>query len=105
MLIIQVVFYQEDNRIPLLDWFRELRGKDRKAYAKGVARIHLLSQWGHDLRRPLADYLEDDIHELRIRKGQVHYRILYFFLGSRQRCWPMPSSRKVSCRASTCSAR
>lgn len=81
MPMIQVVFYQETNRVPVLDWLRELRRKDRKAYAKCVARIHLLSQWGHDLRRPLADYLEDDIHELRIRKGQVHYRILYFFHG------------------------
>lgn len=46
-----------------------------------MVRIHLLAQWGHDLRRPLADYLEEDIYELRIRKGQVHYRILYFFHG------------------------
>jgi phage-related protein len=81
MTRVQVVFYQDHKGVPVLDWLRELRKKDRKAYAKCVARIHLLEQWGHDLRRPLADYLEEDIYELRIRKGQMHYRILYFFHG------------------------
>ena len=38
-------------------------------------------QLGHDLRRPMADYLRDGIHELRIRHGHVNYRILYFFHG------------------------
>ncbi len=36
---------------------------------------------GHELRRPLADFLRDGIHELRVRKGRVNYRILYFFHG------------------------
>ena len=78
---IQVVFYQDGKGVPVLEWLMELRRKDRKAYAKCVARIHLLVQWGHDLRRPLADYLEEDIYELRVRKGKVQYRILYFFHG------------------------
>ena len=30
------------------------------------------------MRRPLADFLQDGIYELRIRKGRVNYRILYF---------------------------
>jgi phage-related protein len=29
----------------------------------------------------MADSLRDSIHELRARKGNVHYRILYFFHG------------------------
>ena len=78
---IQVVFYQDGKGVPVLEWLMDLRRKDRKAYAKCVARIHLLVQWGHDLRRPLADYLEEDIYELRVRKGKVQYRILYFFHG------------------------
>jgi phage-related protein len=40
-----------------------------------------LSELGHELRRPLADILRDGIYELRIRKGRVNYRILYFFHG------------------------
>jgi len=52
---------------------------DRQGYAKCVARIRMLSQLGHELRRPLADYLDQGIYELRIRRGRVNYRILYFF--------------------------
>ena len=43
------------------------------------ARIELLAQFGHELRRPAADYLRDGIYELRARQGHVQYRILYFF--------------------------
>ena len=34
---------------------------------------------GHELRRPEADYLRDDIYELRIAYRSVQYRLLYFF--------------------------
>ena len=34
---------------------------------------------GHELRRPEADYLRDDVYELRVRHQHVNYRILYFF--------------------------
>ena len=36
---------------------------------------------GNDLRRPEADYLRDDIYELRASCQGVHYRMLYFFHG------------------------
>jgi phage-related protein len=36
---------------------------------------------GHELRRPNADYLRDGIHELRVKRGRVNYRVLYFFHG------------------------
>ena len=36
---------------------------------------------GFELRRPMADLLEDGIYELRVRVGKVNYRILYFFHG------------------------
>jgi phage-related protein len=36
---------------------------------------------GFELRRPEADYLRDDIYELRASHRRVHYRILYFFHG------------------------
>lgn len=38
---------------------------------------------GHDLRRPEADLLRDEIYELRAKLGHVPYRILYFFHGRR----------------------
>jgi hypothetical protein len=36
---------------------------------------------GHELRRPVADFLRDGIYELRSSYQGVHYRILYFFAG------------------------
>lgn len=77
-----VLFYQDDDgRVPVLEWLRELQRRDRKAYAKCVARIRRLAALGHELRRPEADFLRDGIYELRAKKGRVNYRILYFFHG------------------------
>jgi hypothetical protein len=79
---IDVVFYHEDGRdVPVLDWLKELRRTDQRAYESCVAAIGRLSECGHELRRPLADTLRNGIYELRIRKGRVNYRILYFFHG------------------------
>ncbi len=44
-----------------------------------MAAIERLAELGHELRRPIADYLGGGIHELRIKRGRVNYRILYFF--------------------------
>ena len=77
-----VYFYQEQpGDVPVLDWLHELRRRDRRAYAKCVARIQRLAELGHELRRPEADFLRDGIYELRARRGRVHYRLLYFFHG------------------------
>jgi hypothetical protein len=59
----------------------ELLKTNQKAWANCLARIELLGQFGHELRRPAADYLQDGIFELRARQGHVQYRILYFFHG------------------------
>ena len=77
-----VFFYQEgENDVPVLDWLRALRHSDQRAYETCVAAIERLVEFGHELRRPLADFLRDGIYELRVRKGRVNYRILYFFHG------------------------
>src|SRR6266852_8348528 len=77
-----VVFYREDDDdVPVLDWLKELRRSDHRAYETCVAAIERLGTFGHELRRPLADFLRDGIHELRVRNGRVNYRILYFFHG------------------------
>ena len=65
----------------MLEWLRELRDKNAKAWASCRARIVLLSQFGHELRRPAADYLRDGIYELRAKQGHVQFRMLYFFHG------------------------
>ena len=78
----EVLFYRDERGdAPVVDWLRELRRTDVRPYAKCVARIRVLAQLGHELRRPVADYLRDGVYGLRIRHGHVNYRILYFFHG------------------------
>jgi phage-related protein len=77
-----VVFYQEaEGDAPVLVWLRGLHRSNQTAYEASVAAIERLAEVGHELRRPMADFLRDGIYELRIRKGRVNYRILYFFHG------------------------
>jgi phage-related protein len=78
----RVIFYQDEQyRTPVLEWLKILLRHDRKGYANCVARINLLAELGHELRRPATDYLQDGIYELRAKHRQVQYRILYFFHG------------------------
>ena len=82
MPVTEIVFHQENsNDAPVLDWLKALRRSDQTAYEKCIKAITRLAEFGHELRRPLADVLRDGIYELRIRKGRVNYRILYFFHG------------------------
>ena len=75
-----VVFYQEKNgEAPVMDWLKNLRQSDAKAFIKCRAALARLALLGHELRRPEADYLRDGIYELRVRLGSVNYRLLYFF--------------------------
>jgi len=80
-----VIFYREDDTpgaaVPALDWLVQLSKTNAKAYVKCRQRIELLRANGHELRRPFADTLRDEIYELRIRLGTVNYRLLYFFQG------------------------
>jgi hypothetical protein len=77
---IKVIFYKDnDSSVPVLDWLEELPSK---AVAKCLVRIERLSELGHELRRPEADFLRDKIYELRIGLRGINYRILYFFHGA-----------------------
>jgi hypothetical protein len=71
-----VIFQDEDGSAPFLEWFDELPAK---AQDKCRVRMERLAQLGHELRRPEADYLRDQIYELRIGLQGINYRILYFF--------------------------
>jgi phage-related protein len=42
-------------------------------------RIERLTELGHELRRPEADFLRDGIYELRTSFQSVNYRMLYCF--------------------------
>ena len=75
-----VVFYQEkDGEAPVVDWLKNLRQSDAKAFIKCRAALTRLALLGHELRRPESDYLREGIYELRVRLGSVNYRLLYFF--------------------------
>ena len=74
---IQVIFYQDANgTVPVLTWLDDLFPKIR---TKCIVKIERLRELGHELRRPEADYLRDDIYELRIAYRSIQYRLLYFF--------------------------
>src|SRR5882762_1939601 len=77
-----VAFYRDaEGQAPVVNWLRELLKTNEKAWAHCRARIELLAQFGHELRRPSADFLRDGIYELRAKQGHVQYRILYFHHG------------------------
>jgi phage-related protein len=76
---VEVTFFrEEDGTVPLLEWLDAMSAKPRD---KCYAALERLEEHGHELRRPVADYLRDDIYELRVRFGSVNYRMLYFFHG------------------------
>jgi len=77
-----VVFYKEDDGgVPMQEWLDSL---PKKVKAKCIGKILRLRALGHELRRPEADYLRDEIYELRTRLGNIRYRMLYFFHGTAQ---------------------
>jgi len=52
-----------------------------KVQDKLIVKVELLENQGYELRRPHCDLLEQGIYELRARHKNVHYRILYAFVG------------------------
>lgn len=73
-----VAIYAEGNVASFLAW---MDGLGDVVQDKLIARIELLEEKGHELRRPHADTLRDGIHELRAVSQRVNYRVLYFFHG------------------------
>ena len=65
-------FVDEHGRSPVEEFMKELTEKED---AKIRAYIRILKELGHNLRRPIADYLGEGIYELR---PQSH-RVFYFF--------------------------
>ncbi len=77
-----ILFYQEkEDDAPVINWLSELKSKNVRGFANCIARIRQLNNFGHELRRPSADYLRDGIYELRAKHRNVQYRIFYFFNG------------------------
>ncbi len=70
------LYREEDGSCPFAEWFDELPAKVQD---KCYLWLERLREMGHKLRRPKADFLRDEIHELRVRLGGVHHRILYSY--------------------------
>ncbi|MFH0882484.1 MAG: type II toxin-antitoxin system RelE/ParE family toxin [bacterium] len=73
-----VVNFYKDSRgkNPVLEWIKQ---QEKKVRIKLGARIKLLGDYGHNLERPYAAPLRDDIYELRVEHKKTQYRILYGF--------------------------
>jgi hypothetical protein len=73
----EVLFYQDDEwTVPVDRWLSHL---PKKVQAKCQVYLGQLEEFGHELRRPVADFLRDGIYELRPSYRGVQYRMLYFF--------------------------
>ena len=53
----------------------------RKIQDKWTQRFEVLESFGNELHRPICAPLRDKIHELRVDRDRVHYRVLYTFVG------------------------
>jgi hypothetical protein len=73
----EVLIFADKEGVPLvLKWMDQLPDKVQE---KCIAFVQLLAASGHELRRPHSDYLRNGIYELRINRGGINYRLLYFF--------------------------
>jgi DNA-binding XRE family transcriptional regulator len=83
----------------VLEWLKELRCRNRKAFNKCLFLLSLLEEFGSDLRRPRADLLRDGVYELRTEVGNVQYRLLYGFIGKKiSPSWHTRSRKKPQFR-------
>ncbi|MFH1897021.1 MAG: type II toxin-antitoxin system RelE/ParE family toxin [Candidatus Desantisbacteria bacterium] len=72
-----IIFYRkESGRSPIEDFITECSEQEK---LETIAHLDTLSQLGFEARRPLVDYLEDGIYELRVRVMKKQLRVLYFF--------------------------
>lgn len=70
-------FVDKDGNKPVKEFIHSLT---RKEQAKVYAYIMELKKQGNNLRRPMADYLEDGIYELRPKDNRIFY---FFYLRDR----------------------
>jgi phage-related protein len=78
-----VEFYIKSNnkRCPTEEFLDKL-SKTELVFIESA--LNRLSEHGNNLRRPHADYLRDNIYELRVKANQSQYRLFYFFFDGRK---------------------
>ena len=77
-----VEYYEKDDGSRPVEEF--ILGLDNKMKAKTMWIIDLLEEYGPYLRWPYAEYLEDEVYELRIRQSTDITRVFYFFYNGRR---------------------
>jgi hypothetical protein len=61
--LVRVLFYMEDDgTVPMTRWLEDLRSQP-KHRAKCIKWLTLLRDFGHDLRRPKADFLSTPLRK------------------------------------------
>jgi hypothetical protein len=84
-----VAFYREtDGEAPVVIWLRDLLRTNQKAWAHCRARIELLGQLGHELRRPAADYLRDEFMNCELNKAMCDIECFTFSTVAKWSSWP-----------------
>ena len=77
IMIWHVIYYETiDGSCPISEF---IESRDMRNQAKLLSMISLLEERRPNLPRPYADFLEDGIHEMRIKLSGEQIRILYFF--------------------------
>ena len=75
----RMIFYRNaSGKCPIEEFVENLPSEDAKEV---VATIAALRELGNKARRPMADYLENGIYELRARRFKKQFRVLYTFSG------------------------
>lgn len=72
-----ILYYETRDGKSFVEDFIESRSVNNRA--KIAAILELLEEKGAQMPRPYADYLRDEIYELRIKLSGDETRILYFF--------------------------
>jgi phage-related protein len=74
----KVIFYEdEEGNSPVEEFLDRL---DESAKAKITARIEFLGKHWRQVRRPLVDYLEDGLYELRVQFAKDKVRVIYAYM-------------------------
>ena len=74
--MLKTIYYYKDSRgkDPIKDFIDSL---DTSNQQKVLAYIDLLKEYGHNLRRSIADYIGEGLYELRPKGNRMFY---FFFL-------------------------
>jgi phage-related protein len=74
----KIVFYEDEEGSSPVEQF--LDRLDESAKAKITARIEFLGKYWRHVRRPLVDYLEDGLYELRVQFAKDKVRVIFAYM-------------------------